>query len=511
MKSAAARPNTDKSRRIPAEYNQRAMRSSFAALLTLTAIAAAQAPPSDSVLFEKIRQEGLERSQAVAMFDHLTTVIGPRLTGSPAYKMAADWSKGKLTEFGLANARLETWEFGRGWALDKLVVEMVEPRYMPLLAYAQAWSPSTDGEIVAKPIFLGGKTPADVAALKDTLKGAIVMTQAETRFIREDRPQPTDSEAPVRIGQPPDPGVRPSAADSRAIAQTVREAGAGVLLRTSVGEHGTVFVLGANRRENVTPTVVLAGEHYNLIARMLQRGVPVRLRISVQSRFLTADTNGYNVLAEIPGTDPSLSDEVVMLGAHLDSWHTGTGATDNADGSAAVIEAARILKTVGAQPKRTIRVALWGGEEQGLLGSRAWVAQHLGGDANKAARDKLFVYLNLDPGMGPIYGWYMENSEPAQALFNRWLEPLKVVGARRNVAPGIGSTDHLAFRAVGVPGFNPIQDYVDYDVRTHHTNMDTAERVRDQDLRQNAVVLAWFAHQAANTTEAIPRVTVTPR
>jgi hypothetical protein len=484
------------------------MRIRIAALLTITSVAvAAQGPTSEAGWFEKIRQEGLDRSQVVAMFDHLTTVIGPRLTGGPAYKTAADWAQGKLTQFGLTNARLETWEFGRGWELDKLVVEMVEPRYMPLLAYAQAWSPSTNGEIVATPIFLGGKTAADVAAMKETLKGAIVMTQPEAQFIREDRPQPTDSEAPVRIGQPPDPGVRPNAA----VGQAVREAGAGVLLRTSAGEHGTVFVLGANRRENATPTVVVAGEHYNLIARMLQRGVPVKLRIDIQSRFLTQDTNGYNVLAEMPGTDPALKDEVVMIGAHLDSWHTGTGATDNADGSAVALEAARILKTVGVQPKRTIRVALWGGEEQGLLGSRAWVSRHLAGDENKAAREKLFVYLNLDPGMGPIYGWYMENSEPAQTIFNRWLEPLKTVGARRNVAQGIGNTDHLSFRAVGVPGFNPIQDYVGYDVRTHHTNMDTAERVREQDLRQNAVVLAWFAYQAANTTEPIPRVAVTPR
>ena len=197
-----------------------------------------------------------------------------------------------------------------------------------------------------------------------------------------------------------------------------------------------------------------------------------------------------------------------MLGAHLDSWHTGTGATDHADGSAVVLEAARILKTVGVQPKRTIRVALWGGEEQGLLGSKAWVAQHLSGDANKAAREKLFVYLNLDPGMGPIYGWYMEDMEPAQALFNRWLEPLKGTGARRNVAQGIGNTDHLSFRAVGIPGFNPIQDYVDYDVRTHHTNMDTAERARSRTSNRTL----WSSpgsHTKRRTPPRDPRVPVT--
>ena len=199
------------------------------------------------------------------------------------------------------------------------------------------------------------------------------------------------------------------------------------------------------------PSVVLAGEHYNMIARMVQRGMPVKLRVNVQSHFVTDDPNSYNVIAELPGTDPQLKAEVVMIGAHLDSWHTGTGASDNADGVAVVLEAMRILKTLGLQPKRTIRVALWGGEEQGLLGSKAYATQHLAGDANKAARDKMFVYFNIDPAPGPIYGWYMQDSEPAKALFDRWLEPLKDLGMRKNVIAGIGNTDHLSFRAVGVP------------------------------------------------------------
>jgi Zn-dependent M28 family amino/carboxypeptidase len=188
---------------------------------------------------------------------------------------------------------------------------------------------------------------------------------------------------------------------------------------------------------------------------------------------------------------------VVIIGAHLDSWHSSTGATDNADGSAAVMEAARILKAVGATPRRTIRVGLWGAEEQGLIGARAHVAQHYAGDANATARGKVAAYLNLDPGMGPIYGWYMENNAAAKTLFDAWLAPLAGLGVKRNVIQGIGSTDHVAFRSAGIPAFNPIQDYVDYDVRTHHTNVDTYERVRPEDLRQNAIVLAWFAYQLA--------------
>src|SRR5262249_37122006 len=214
------------------------------------------------------------------------------------------------------------------------------------------------------------------------------------------------------------------------------------------------------------PTITLAGEQYNMIMRMVKRGIPVKLRVNVQSHYLTDDPNSYNVTADLPGTDPQLGSQVVLLGAHLDSWHTGTGAADNADGVAAVVEAMRVLKSLGRPPKRTIRVGIWSGEEQGLLGSKAYVAQHLAGDANKATRDNLFVYLNIDPATGPIYGWYCETSEPAKALFDRWLAPLEAqpdLGVRKNVIAGIGNTDHLSFRAVGVPGFNPIQEYKDYD------------------------------------------------
>jgi len=324
-------------------------------------------------------------------------------------------------------------------------------------------------------------------------------------FIREDRPQPTTSDAPVRIGQPAPVMPRGNADDTRAIAQTLHDAGAAVILRTSEGEHGTVFVLGRDQGDAAVPSIVLAGEHYNMIARMLQRGLPVKLRVNLQTHYVADDPNSYNVLAEISGEDAQLKSDVVMLGAHLDSWHAGAGASDNADGAAVVMEAMRILKTLGVAPKRTIRVALWSGEEEGLLGSKAYVTQHLAGDANAAVRDRLFAYFNIDPATGPIYGWYMQDNAPAKALFDTWLEPLKDLGMRRNVIAGIGATDHLSFRAVGVPGFNPIQEYKDYDVRMHHTNMDLYERVREQDLKQNAIVMAWFAWEAANTTERIPR------
>lgn len=479
------------------------------ALLAAATVAGAASTAAQDDTLQRIRTEALERSRVMALFDHLVTVIGPRLTGSPGYKAAADWSRDTLASFGLQNARLEPFEFGRGWVLDSLVVEMVEPRYMPLIGYAEGWSAPTRGEIVGQPVFAGAGTADEIAAMKDRLTGAIVLSQPLVEsFVREDRAQPTASAAPVRIGAPPMPrqGSR-SQDDTRRIAQIVREAGPGVVLRGSAGEHGTVFVLGRDQRENAVPSVVLAAEHYNMVARMVQRGIPVKMRVNVRTRYLTDDTNSYNVLAEIPGADPALASEVVLLGAHLDSWHSAPGATDNADGTAAAMEAMRIVKTLGLRPKRTIRVALWGGEEQGLLGSRAHVRAHYAGEKNAAAREKLAVYLNLDPGMGPIYGWYAENDPAALALFDRWLEPLKPVGARRNIPAGIGSTDHVSFREAGIPGFNPVQDYVTYDVRTHHTNVDTYERVREEDLKQNAIVLAWFVYNAAMTDEKLARPT----
>ena len=244
-----------------------------------------------------------------------------------------------------------------------------------------------------------------------------------------------------------------------------------------------------------------------MIARLLQQQIPVKLRVNVQSKFYDADGgNAYNVLAELPGTDPALRDEVVMIGAHLDSWHTGVGATDNADGSTTVIEAMRILKAIGARPRRTIRVALWGGEEQGLLGSKAWVAQHLAGDANAAAREKFSGYFNIDNGSGPIYGWYPAEQRGGPADLRRLARAAQGRSARaRNVIEPVGSTDHLSFIDAGVPGFNPIQDYVNYDIRTHHTNMDTVERVNVDDLRQAAIVMATFAYQAANLDRKLPR------
>jgi hypothetical protein len=438
----------------------------------------------------------------------LTDVIGPRLTGTPGFKRSVDWTRDRLAEWGMSNVAVESWPFGRGWTLEKLTLEMTAPRYFPLEGYPEAWTPSTRGVLSATPIYLGDKTADQIKALGVRLKGAIVLPQPPQegdKLISADRPQPGDTEARVRIGAPPtlrSEGLTPI----RDMMPILQQLGAGLVLRPSQGQHGTIFVLG-NRatKDDAVPSVVLAAEHYNMLARLTQHGTPVKLTAEVRARYHTADTSGYNVIAEIPGTDPVLKNEVVLLGAHLDSWHSATGATDNADAVAAAIEAMRLLKAVGAQPKRTIRLALWGGEEEGLLGSRAYVEKHLKNDA--AGRDAIAVYLNDDPGMGPTYGFYTEENAGAKAIFDTWLGALGDLGVKRNPVDKIGNTDHLSFAAVGIPAFTTLKDYRDYDVRTHHTNVDFYERVSEADLKQSALVFAVFAWQAATRADKIPRPT----
>jgi carboxypeptidase Q len=464
----------------------------------------------DRAMVAKIRDEGLNRSHVWGMVDTLATVIGPRLTASPAFMRAATWARDHLSAWGLGDVHLEAWPFGRGWEMDKFTLEMTAPRYAPMIGYPDAWSPSTNGDVVGTPLFIAGLSYDSLVKMRDKLKGAIVMTQPlMTTFIREDRINPTAPDAPpsvapgvtVRAGR----GGRGGQSEAQRIAVLLHDAGVGAVLKPSRGEHGTIFLQTRDAGAIGVPTVVVAGEHYNNLIRLLEDHIPVKVRVNVQGRYFTRDTSGYNIIAELPGSDPALRDQVVMIGAHLDSWHAATGATDNADGAATVLEAMRILQAVGAKPRRTIRVALWGGEEEGLFGSKAWVAQHLAGDANKAAREKMSMYLNIDPGYGLIYGFYMEGNDAAKAIFDAWLEPFKDLGARKNVIAGIGNTDHLSFIAQGVPGFNPVQEYAGYDVRIHHTNMDTMERMKPDDVKEAAIVFATFAYNAAMRDAPIPR------
>jgi carboxypeptidase Q len=471
----------------------------------------------DPAMLARIRDEGLNHSHAYAMLDTIATVFGPRLTASPAYVRAVHWARDRFAAFGLSNPHLERWPFGRGWELEKFSFEMTAPRYFPMLGLPDAWSPSTTGEITGSPMLIAGITADSLEKLRGRLKGAIVMTQPMmTTFIREDRINPTAPNAPPDVYTPPPQagaraggagraGGRGGASEAQRIAAILHDAGVGAVLKPSRGEHGTLFLQTRDAGANGVPTVVVGGEDYNNIIRLLQNHVPVTLRVNIQGRYFTSDTSGYNVIAELPGTDPRLKDEVVMLGGHIDSWHAATGAMDNADGAATILEAARILKAVGVAPRRTIRFALWGGEEEGLFGSKAWVAQHLSGAANRTAREKFDVYFNIDPGYGPVYGFYTEGNSAAKQLFDQWLEPFKDLGARKNVIAGIGNTDHLSFIADSVPGFNPIQDFTNYDVRIHHTNMDTMDRMKPDDIKEAAIVFASFAYNAAMRDAPIPR------
>ncbi|MGE3276463.1 MAG: M20/M25/M40 family metallo-hydrolase [Vicinamibacterales bacterium] len=470
----------------------------LAALCAVPLLARAQA---DDDALRRIRAEGLERSQVAATFAMLTTTIGPRLTASPAHRRAIEWTQAELRKYGLANVHAEPWAFGRGWTLERFSIEMLSPRYLPLIGYPKAWSPSTKGRIAGTPLWLPEATAERLGRPAEDLSGRIVMTAPQQSFlVREDRAVAGGDFRPPAAAR-----SRLNRDEQQALASALHAAGAAVTLEPNYGQEGTVFVTGRDAGDEVPPGVVLAAEHYNLVARLLEAGEDVRLAVDVQVRFNDDDPNAYNVVAEIPGTDPDIGGEIVMAGAHLDSWHSAAGATDNADGVATLLEAMRILKAAGVQPRRTIRVALWGGEEQGLLGSRAYVAEHLTGPDKQAERERYSVYFNLDNGYPPITGFYLEGHEAVQPIVSRSLEPLRDLGATIATTDHIGATDHLSFLAVGIPGFQAVQNYVDYDTRTHHTNMDTPERVADADLRQASVVMATVLYEAAMRDEKLPR------
>jgi carboxypeptidase Q len=453
----------------------------------------------------RIRAEGLQRSRVLELYRTLTDEIGARLTGSPAHMQAARWARDRFAEWGLASSHLEPFEFGRGWQLEHVSAAMTEPRYVPLIAYAEAWSPSTAGVVSGRVVYVGDKTAEEIQAMAGQLRGALVLTHLPVaEFISRDRPQPGLDERPVSTGNPSLPQAR-TRTPARELMPLLGRAGAAVALRPSAYRDGTVGVTGTQTTpSDAVPSIVIAGEQYNVLARLAAQGRPVSLRVELRTRYFEEDRNSYNVIAEIPGGDPALRDQVVLVGAHLDSWHTASGATDNADGAVAVMEAMRIIRALGAAPRRTIRVALWSGEEQGLLGARAHVAQHF---ATPAARDRLAVYLNDDPGSGRTLGFYMEGNAQAKSIFDRWLAPLQDLGATRNIIEGIGSTDHVPFNQAGLPGFNVIKDFNAYDERTRHTNADYPERMSEDALKQSAIVMATFAWEAAMMDGRIPRMT----
>ncbi|HEX8368928.1 MAG TPA: M20/M25/M40 family metallo-hydrolase [Pyrinomonadaceae bacterium] len=513
---------------------------------------------------DRIKEEGLKNSQVMQTLSYLTDVIGGRLTGSPNMKRSNEWTRDTMKKWGLQNAAAEAWgPFGRGWSLKSFSAQVVEPQVFPVIAYPKAWSPSTKGAVTSEVIYLDIKSDADFAKYKGKIAGKIVLLSG-AREIKADftgmGTRRTDEEL-TKLANAPDPSLAPPRPQQnqnqpltpqqterlqrfmtglKAFNFLVEEGAAAVIDNSFEGSGGTLFVQSANLAQEVPanpqdlfrrnpnrlspyqkeaeakmiPQLTMASEDYNRLFRMIQLGVTPKMTVDVQTQYHDDDLQGYNTVAEIPGTDPTLKDEIVMLGGHMDSWHSSTGATDNAAGVAVAMEAVRILQTLGLKPRRTIRVALWSGEEQGLLGSRAYVKNHFGewqgeGETRtlvkKAPYDKFSAYYNLDNGTGKIRGVYMQGNSAVAPIFRSWLEPFKDLGATTLTLSNTGGTDHLAFDAIGLPGFQFIQDEIEYNARTHHSNQDNYDRIQAEDMKQAATIMAAFVYQTAMMDEKIPR------
>jgi carboxypeptidase Q len=533
--------------------------------------------PNDPI--QRIKDEGMNRSQVMQTLSYLSDVIGPRLTGSPGMKRANEWTRDQLTKWGLQNAQLAPWgPFGRGWTLKRFSAQVTEPVAIPLIAYPKAWSPGFASPITADVVYFDARTEADLEKYKGKLNGKIVLTAPARNVVAHfealgtrlnekdlltlaDAPEPRPGPGRGNFGG--NPAQRAAADFAGAKLRFFQAEGAALLIDPSRGDGGTIFVQSASvpppvRDPNapapvrgtpvydksapkVTPQVVVAVEQYNRIVRMLEASEPVKMTVDLSVAWQEADLMAYNTIAEIPGTD--LKDEIVMLGGHMDSWHSGTGATDNAAGVSVAMEAVRIIQALGLKPRRTIRVGLWSGEEQGLLGSRAYVAENFGsmqnpatsaapaiGGANngmgggagngngngatptagptlvtKPAYEKLSAYFNLDNGTGKIRGVYLQGNEGVRSLFRQWLAPFRDMGATTLSISNTGGTDHLAFDGIGLPGFQFIQDEIEYDTRTHHSNQDVFDRIQADDMKQASTIMAAFVYQTAMRDEKLPR------
>jgi carboxypeptidase Q len=486
----------------------------------------------------QIKSEAFEHSKVMDHMFYLTDVHGPRLTGSPNYKAAADWVVKRMTEYGL-NAKEEKWgPFGRGWASKHFEAHLIEPQYQALIGIPLAWTAGTDGTVTGEAILITVRSEADFEKYKGKLKGKVVMmtppkqlafqtTAQGRRYSDEDLAQeilaPTPGQSPFggrgqqAGGQPP---ATPEEARQRReeqrklqekIAQFLKDEGALVLLSYGYnGDGGTVFASSGGSYDPKKPiaiaSVALTPEHYNRIARLMAHNIPVKLQFNIQNQFFDDNPDSVNVVAEIPGNRKK--DEIVMLGAHLDSWHGGTGATDNAAGSAVVMEAARILKSLNLNMDRTVRMALWGGEEEGLLGSRAYVKEHFADRETMklvAEHGKVAGYFNYDNGTGKIRGIYLQGNDMVRPIFEAWMAPFKDLGATSVTIRNTGGTDHQSFDGVGLPGFQFIQDPMEYSTRTHHSNMDVYDRIQPGDLMQASAIMAAFVYNTAMREEMLPR------
>jgi carboxypeptidase Q len=514
----------------------------------------------DLTMYQRIRDEGLNHSHVMEFATALMDGIGPRLTGSPNLKKANEWTRDTLTKIGLENAHLEDWgEFGLGWQQLNTWARMTVPDTAILIVQATPWSPSTPGPVTGDVVFVSIQTEKDFDQYKGKLAGKVVLFGAMREVPPVDKPlfeRYTDKELediaefPVNAnagGIPPEMQARMRERMERLrlidrIAQFFADEKVAAVIEPSRdgknggGSGGTFFddngaTLGrtpylADKAVKI-PVVVAAIESYGRLYRLTQAHAPVSVEINVETKFTGDHEHGFDTVAEIPGTDPKLKEQVVMLGGHLDSWIAGTGATDNGAGTIVAMEAVRILKALDIKPRRTIRIALWTGEEEGLFGSKGYCSMHFGSAKLSTAPDQLQLpefmrravgpldvkpeqklisaYFNVDNGTGKIRGIYTQGNAAIAPIFAQWIAPLKDLGVSTITMRNTGGTDHLSFDAVGIPGFQFIQDMLDYESRTHHSNQDVVERLQPGDLKQIATVEAIFVYNAAQRDQMMPR------
>ena len=497
--------------------------------------ASAQSEKLDYAMLGRIRDEGLNRSQVMDHVSWLSDVYGPRLTGSPGIQQASEWTMKTFREWGLANVHQERWSFGKGWSLVRFSAHLVEPQIQPLIGFPQEWSSGTKGPVTADIVRVQIANEADFEKYRGKLAGQIVLAQPARKVRMLEGPiilrmtpeniaesETTPMPAPAGGGRGNQAAFRQKVSDfyakegvvaifDRGGDSDMAAGGSDLSWQQQHPDGGTIFPSGSSARDDKAgksvPVIALAVEHYNRMVRVLDKNLPVKVELNVETRFYDENTpNGFNTLAEIPGGD--LASEIVLLGAHFDSHPYATGATDNATGSGAMMEAMRILKTVGAKPRRTIRIGLWGGEEQGLLGSRAYVREHIADVETMALKPehaKLAAYFNSDNGTGKVRGIWLQGNMAARPIFDAWMAPLHDLGVTLIGPRSVVSTDHVSFDNAGVPAFQFLVDRLEYNSRTHHSNMDTFDRVQRDDMIQQATVIAVFAYDAAMRDEKLPR------
>ena len=488
-------------------------------------------------LLSRIRKEAMERSQIMRTMHMFTDLYGPRLTGSPNHKAAAEWAVKQMTAWGFENAHLEPWDFKHpGWLNERLTAHLISPVKDPLVCEVLAWTPSTKGTVQASAyqLVLPERPTQEQLTMvlnnyKTKVRGKIVLIGKPTSIpvnLNPPAKRQSDQQAQQRYGpnaRPfnfPTPSPTPTPAPNAPRPLTNRQIDeqldtflkqSGALVR--VNDAGREFrqIRAFNNRtfdiNKVIPTVVMSNEDFGRISRILNDGTDVVLEFNIVNRTYPEGATSYNTVAEIRGSDKA--DEVIMLGGHLDSWHAATGATDNAIGCTIMMEAARILKTLGVKPRRTIRVALWSGEEQGLLGSQAYVKEHFGSfEDAKAGFEKFGGYFNIDSGTGRVRGASVFGPPEAAGIMREILAPFKddgVVGAAATRSRRLGGSDNTSFNQAGLPGIGMGQDPIEYGTHTWHTNLDTYERILEDDVKKDAMVVAWAVYQLAMRDDLLPR------